>query len=150
MSIFDRFKKAKEQEVSSKGSAIKAAPVVDAASEEVKEDAKPKAKAKKAVATGKTASTFATRTILKPIVTEKTARLSDSNTMVFRVPRSASRIQVAQAIKELYGVRPVRVNILNVRGKNVHFGRTRGVQQDVKKAMVKLPEGTRLDIFEGV
>lgn len=152
MSIFDRFKKANE--APRKASVAKQ---VNATAEEVAtvpETETPKKKAKKATAVkapvARAMSSFASRTILAPIVSEKTAHLSDEDVMVFRVPTSANRIMVRQAVKELYKVSPVWVNIVNVRGKMVRFGGRQGRQSDIKKAIVKLPKGVRIDVFEGV
>ncbi len=111
-----------------------------------------KVKAKKVVkaakpATTKTVSRFAAETILAPLVTEKAARHSSANVMVFRVATSATRIAVKQAIKELYHVTPVKVNIINVHGTQVRFGRTVGFRKGMKKALVTLPKGTHIDVF---
>lgn len=105
-------------------------------------------KAPEKVATS--ASKRATATILAPIVSEKTAQLSDHGVMVFRVAKDANRVMVRHAFRELYKVNPVRVNIVNVRGKRVRFGRQSGKRVDYKKALIQLPKGVRIDIFEGV
>lgn len=151
MSIFDRFKK--DGEVSEKGSVAKQVTAVasDSTAPVVKEPAK-KTTAKKVTAKGsdRGLSSFAVRTILAPIVSEKTAHLSDKNVMVFHVSSSANRISVRQALKELYNVSPIKINIMNTRGKAVRFGRSVGQRSDVKKAIVTLPKGTRIDVFEGV
>ena len=90
------------------------------------------------------------KVILGPVVTEKSAMLSDRNVLVLKVAEGATRISVRNAVKALYGVLPERVNIMKVRGKRVRFGRTLGKRSDWKKAMVTLPEGSHIDIFEGV
>lgn len=151
MSIFDRFKK--EGEISEKGSVAKQVTAVasDSATPVVKESVK-KSTTKKTVAKGsdRGLSSFAARTVLAPVVSEKTAHLSDNNVMVFHVASNANRISVRQALKELYNVSPLKVNIMNTRGKAVRFGRSVGQRSDVKKAIVTLPKGTRIDVFEGV
>ncbi len=151
MSIFDRFKK--QGETTEKGSVAKQVTAV--ASDSVATDtAKPakKASTKKVAAkvSDRGLSAFAARTILAPVVSEKTAHLSDKNVMVFHVAADANRITVRQALKELYNVKALRVNIMNTRGKSVRFGKSSGKQSDVKKAIVTLPKGTRIDVFEGV
>lgn len=88
--------------------------------------------------------------LLGPVVSEKAANLGQKNVVVFKVSKGANRVAVRNAIRELYKVTPVRVNMLTVRGKWVRFGRFEGRQNTYKKAMVYLPEGTSLDIFEGV
>lgn len=98
----------------------------------------------------RTVSHFATRTILAPLVTEKTAQLSSANVMVFRVASSATRVAVKQAMKELYGVIPVKVNVITVRPRAMRFGGTAGTQKGYKKALVTLPKGTTIDVFASV
>jgi large subunit ribosomal protein L23 len=88
--------------------------------------------------------------LLGPLVTEKTAMLSDRNVLVLRVATGANRIAIRNAIKALYNVVPTKVNVMNVRGKRVRFGRTLGKRKDWKKAVITLPEGSHIDIFEGV
>lgn len=152
MAIWDRFKKNQEQEAPQKSVAAKVAKTQGKSDD--KPVAKKKADAKKApdasehVATA--ASDQAAATILAPIVTEKAASLSENSVMVFKVAQNANRVQVRNAFRELYNVTPVKVNIINVRGKRVRFGRQRGQRVGMKKALVTLPKGTRIDIFEGV
>ncbi|MBU4452860.1 50S ribosomal protein L23, partial [Patescibacteria group bacterium] len=57
--------------------------------------------------------------ILRPRVTEKTAQFSDKDVIVFEVSTKATKIEVKQAFKELYGVVPAHVNTINVPGKRV-------------------------------
>jgi len=92
----------------------------------------------------------ATSTIISPIVSEKTAQLSDANILTFKVAPGANRIEVRNAFRELYKVTPIRVNMINVRGKAVTFGRMSGKRQDYKKALISLAKGTKVDIFEGI
>ena len=98
----------------------------------------------------KSLSRFATDTLFAPIVSEKTAMLSSNNVMVFRVALSATRVAVKQAFKELYGVTPVKVNVITVRPRAVHFGKSNGHIKSFKKAMISLPEGTTIDVFASV
>ncbi|MBI5794105.1 50S ribosomal protein L23 [Candidatus Uhrbacteria bacterium] len=88
--------------------------------------------------------------IVRPLVTEKAASLAGSNTYVFVVDKRANRIQVRSAIKQMYGITPLRVNIQNVSGKWVRFGRSQGKRSDWKKALVTLPAGKTINVHEGV
>jgi large subunit ribosomal protein L23 len=155
MSIFDRFKKQGEK--TTKGSVAKqvTAVALDSSTTAAEVTSKPTKKTvvKKSVAqkaSNRTLSAFAARTILAPVVSEKSAHLSDRSVMVFHVAPDANRIAVRQALKEMYNVRALKINIINTRGKAVRFGKSSGRQSDVKKALVTLPKGTRLDVFEGV
>ncbi|MBT4857018.1 50S ribosomal protein L23 [Candidatus Uhrbacteria bacterium] len=123
---------------------------------------KPAAKkvAKKASVTKKTAKkkndsslealAKAHEVLLGPLVTEKTAMLSDKNILVLRVATGANRVAIRNAINALYNVVPTKVNVMNVRGKRKRFGKTMGKRSDWKKAIITLPEGSHIDIFEGV
>jgi len=88
--------------------------------------------------------------LLRPIITETSAGLSQINKYAFEIDRNANKIQVAQAIESRYGIKPVRVNVLNMIGKKVRFGRTTGKRKDTKKAVVTLPKGKSIEIYEGV
>ena len=88
--------------------------------------------------------------ILKPYITEKTAVLAHDNQYVFVVNKRAGQVEIRNAIKAMYGVTPIRVNIQNYYGKTVRFGRVRGKRNTWKKAIVTLPKGSRIDVYEGV
>lgn len=88
--------------------------------------------------------------LMRPLVTEKTAQLSEQNVMVFEVSTDANSVEIKNAFNELYGVVPARVNTMNMRGKRVSFGRTLGKRKDWKKAFITLPKGKNVDIFEGI
>ncbi len=90
------------------------------------------------------------RLIIKPLVTEKAANLGTESKYVFEVATSANKIEIAGAIYEAYGIRPVSVNIARVGGKTVKYGRIKGKRKDWKKAIVTLPAGQTIDIYEGV
>ncbi|MFA5131307.1 MAG: 50S ribosomal protein L23 [Patescibacteria group bacterium] len=90
------------------------------------------------------------RILVKPLVTEKATNLGEHNKYVFVVALKANKIQVAKAIEALYGVKPVKVNISNVSGKKVARGKIRGVRSDWRKAVVTLPAGQTIKIYEGV
>ncbi|TAL20587.1 50S ribosomal protein L23 [Patescibacteria group bacterium] len=92
----------------------------------------------------------APRILVAPLLSEKASRLAENRQYVFKVVPSATRIGVARAVAALYGVRPASVNILRVKGKRVRFGRVAGREKDWKKAVVTLPPGKRIAVYEGV
>ena len=57
---------------------------------------------------------------------------------------------IKQAVKEIYGVVPLKVRIMNYEGKATRFGRTPGRKSDWKKALVTLPKGQSMKLHEGV
>lgn len=93
---------------------------------------------------------FAYRILVKPLVTEKASRLGVENKYVFAVALDANKIEIAKAINEVYGIKPVAVNIINLTGKNVRYGRMKGKRKDWKKAIVELPKGKTIKVYEGV
>ncbi|MFA6393665.1 MAG: 50S ribosomal protein L23 [Patescibacteria group bacterium] len=90
------------------------------------------------------------RVLIKPLVTEKASVLSSLNKYNFSVSPDANRIEVAKAIHEVYGIKPVKVNIINNKGKKVRYGKTKGTRKDWKKAVVTLPAGKSINVYEGV
>lgn len=88
--------------------------------------------------------------LVKPLVTEKVSNLGVLNKYVFVVARDANKIEVAKAIREIYGVKPVGVNVIKMSGKKARYGRINGRRKDWKKAIVTLPAGQTIKIYEGV
>ena len=96
-----------------------------------------------------TAGTF--DVLRRPIVSEKAAKLSESNAVVFEVAMSANKEDVAKAVEVLYNIKPTKVNIVITKGKVKTFrGRSTGTQRKVKKAYVSLPAGSKLDLAVGI
>ena len=131
----------------------KAAVAADVTPEAPKEAKKTAVKAKKEEkrevlkAQGGAVSALAARTLLAPLVTEKTAHLADAGVYAFRVPLTANRVAVRASFKELYKVTPTSVNIIRVHGKESKSGRFVSRAADWKKALITLPAGSRVDIF---
>jgi large subunit ribosomal protein L23 len=105
---------------------------------------------KKVAKTGPVKNEMAYRVLVRPMVTEKAANLGTHNQYVFQVALNANKISVAKAIKEVYGISPVAVNIIKMKGKKVSRGQIRGQRSDFKKAIVSLPKGQTINIYEGV
>lgn len=83
----------------------------------------------------------------RPIISEKTAKLSESNGIAFEVAADATKEDVARAIQAIYNVRPTKVNIVVAKGKVKSFrGRCSGTQRTIKKAYVSLPADAKLDL----
>jgi len=90
------------------------------------------------------------KVIVRPLITEKAANLGSENKYVFAVNIKANKIEIAKAVNEVYGIKPVRVNIICVKGKKVRHGRTIGQRKNWKKAVITLPEGKTIKVYEGV
>jgi len=90
------------------------------------------------------------RVLVKPLVTEKAANFGALNKYVFVVTANSNKVEVAKAVTAVYGVKPVSINIVCVKGKVVTRGRIKGKRSDVKKAIVTLKKGDSIKIYEGV
>lgn len=90
------------------------------------------------------------RVLIRPIVTEKSSDLGVYNKYVFEVAPRVNKIEVKRAVKDLYGVEPVSVNIMNRLGKFTQYGKTEGYTKNWKKAVITLKEGDKIEIQEGV
>ncbi len=89
--------------------------------------------------------------IIRPIITEKSMLAKDTaNTVTFEVHPKANKSEIKKAVEQLFGVKVLSVNTLNVKGKTKRFRFVRGKKKDWKKAMVKLKPGETIDLFEGV
>lgn len=88
--------------------------------------------------------------LVKPMITEKASVLGAMNKYVFMVSVESNKIDVAKAINEVYGVKPVSVNMIRSEGKTKRYGRYVGKRKDFKKAMVTLPAGKTIQVYEGV
>jgi large subunit ribosomal protein L23 len=84
--------------------------------------------------------------ILAPVITEKSTAVSESNQVVFKVHRDATKPEIKAAVEELFKVKVLSVNTLTRKGKTKIFRGIKGKQQDVKKAIVRLAEGDRIDV----
>jgi large subunit ribosomal protein L23 len=90
-----------------------------------------------------------TSVILEPIVTEKSNIMREKNKFAFKVALKANKFQVMKAIAELFEVHPVKCNIVNHRGKPKRVRYQAGYTAHWKKAIITLPEGEKIKIFEG-
>ena len=88
--------------------------------------------------------------ILSPVITEKATNLSERNQVLFRVARHATKPQIKEAVEKLFDVKVKRVNTLVRKGKVRTFRGMRGQLSDVKKAVVTLEEGHRIDVTTGL
>lgn len=88
--------------------------------------------------------------LLKPLVTEKISNLGAQNKYAFQVALGANKVEVSKAIKGVYGVEPEKVNIIRMEGKRVRVGMIRGKRKDWKKAIITLPKGKTINVYEGI
>jgi large subunit ribosomal protein L23 len=80
--------------------------------------------------------------IKKPLLTEKSTRKKEAfNELAFEVDRRANRFEVKQAVQNLFKVKVLRVNLLQMAGKEKRVGKNKGQTADWKKALVRLAPG---------
>ncbi|MDF1769598.1 50S ribosomal protein L23 [Maricaulis sp.] len=89
-------------------------------------------------------------TILSPVITEKSTLLSEENKVVFFVPLSANKTEIAAAVEKLFKVKVTDVNTIKVHGKTKRFRGVPGRRNDQKKAVVTLEEGHSIDVTTGL
>ena len=87
------------------------------------------------------------RDIIKaPIITEKSSQLAANNVITFSVDTRANKTQIKQAIEKIFNVKVESVNTVNVKPKKKRVGRYVGKTNKVKKAIVKLKEGSSIEL----
>ncbi len=89
--------------------------------------------------------------VLRPLLTEKGTRLKEEgNQYIFRVAKTANKVEIRQAIEQLFKVSVLDVRTARVRGKVKRLGRFQGRRPDWKKAIATLKEGDSIELYEGV
>jgi large subunit ribosomal protein L23 len=87
--------------------------------------------------------------IFEPVVSEKSYDIiEDENTYTFVVDWRANKTEIKQAIAAIFDVKVVSVNTMNRKGKVKRTGYTLGKRKNTKRALVKLADGDKIDIFE--
>ena len=88
--------------------------------------------------------------VLSPIITEKATNASERNQVMFKVAPTATKPQIKEAVEKLFDVKVKSVNTMVRKGKKKAFRGRPGQQSDVKKAIVTLEEGHRIDVTTGL
>jgi large subunit ribosomal protein L23 len=89
--------------------------------------------------------------IIRPVISEKSYNLIESEGQyTFQVDRRVNKNQIKRAVEEAFDVKVQKVNTAHVKSKPKRQGLTRGRTSTWKKAVVKLAEGDRIELFEGV
>lgn len=85
--------------------------------------------------------------IIRPIITEHSYDMMDENVYTFEVAKDANKVEIGQAIEEIFNVKVIKVNTLNVKSKPKRVRYQIGQTRTWKKAMVTLAEGDSIEIF---
>jgi large subunit ribosomal protein L23 len=89
--------------------------------------------------------------VIRPIITEKSMTGIPLKKYTFRVAKDANKIEIAQAVETLFGVKVSKVNTISVRGRMKRYGKFSGYTSDWKKAVVTLKEDSKtIEFFEGL
>lgn len=88
-------------------------------------------------------------TILQPVITEKATYANELGKLIFKVPLTATKPQIKQAVENLFKVDVTKVNTILIKGKPKRFRGGIGKQNDYKKAIVTLQEGQSVDVMTG-
>ncbi len=84
-----------------------------------------------------------------PIITEKSMSLKENfNKYTFKVAKSANKVEIKNAVEEIFKVKVLSVNTINVLPKRARVGQHVGFKPAYKKAIVKLADGNKIDAFE--
>ncbi len=84
--------------------------------------------------------------LLAPHISEKSTLVGDAAaTHVFKVDTTATKLEIKQAVEELFEVKVAQVRVMNVKGKTKRFGQRNGKRSDWRKAYVKLADGQDID-----
>lgn len=86
-----------------------------------------------------------TDVIIRPRITEKSGILSQNGVYTFEVTKSANKQAIARAIAELYKVTPVKLAVINTPIKNVFVKNRRGQVAGIRKAVVTVKKGDKID-----
>ncbi len=89
-----------------------------------------------------------TTVLIRPVITEKGTGKQTQGCYIFEVTKRANKFSVMQAIREIYRVQPVKVNIIRIKGKKVRYGRSSGRTKARKKAMVFLNKNDKIEFIK--
>ena len=84
--------------------------------------------------------------VVKPVITEKSTLVSEYNQVVFQVAKDSTKPQIKAAIEALYGVKVLAVNTMVAKGKTKRWRGQEYRRSDVKKAVVTVADGDRIDV----
>ena len=85
--------------------------------------------------------------IIRPVITEHSYDMMAANCYTFEVAKDANKIEFAKAVEEIFKVKVVKVNTLNVKAKPKRLRYQTGFTRTWKKAMVTLKDGDKIEIF---
>ena len=88
--------------------------------------------------------------LVSPVITEKSSMLSESNKVVFKVHKGASKKAIKRSIEKIFKVNVVKINTINLKGKTKLVRGRKTSKPDVKKAIITLKKGQSIDLTTGI
>ena len=85
--------------------------------------------------------------IRRPLITEKATNALDLNQYTFEVDHRAAKPQIKSAIESLFNVKVIGINTMNPPRRTRRVGKFSGKRSQVKKAIVRLAEGDKIQLF---
>ena len=89
-------------------------------------------------------------TIISPNVTEKSTTLSQYNKVVFRVHKKANKKSIKKSIEKIFKVNVIKINTINLKGKNKIVRNRKSRTPGYKKAIITLKKGQSIDLATGI
>ncbi|HEX77310.1 MAG TPA: 50S ribosomal protein L23 [Dehalococcoidia bacterium] len=86
----------------------------------------------------------------RPLITEKNTALQEQNKYVFEVAPQANKLQIKEAVEEVFHVTVTSVRVMAIPGKRRRFGKFNMRKAPSRKAVVTLKAGDKIQFFEGV
>jgi large subunit ribosomal protein L23 len=88
--------------------------------------------------------------LIEPVLSEKANGLREEGKYVFKVAFSATKIQIKEAVRRLFNVHPIACTVMVVAPKPKRLRNRSGHTPTWKKAIVRLPKGEKIGLFEGL
>ena len=88
--------------------------------------------------------------LVKPTITEKSTLLQETGKYTFQVAPRANKVEVKEAVEKSFDVTVLDVNITKIHGKRKRYGPRISKQPDIKKAVITLKSGDRINLIEGL
>ena len=89
-------------------------------------------------------------TIISPSITEKSTSLSEFNKVVFKVNRKSSKDSIKKNIEKIFKVNVIKINTINIKGKNKLVRNRKAYKSGYKKTIVTLKKGQSIDLTTGI
>ena len=89
-------------------------------------------------------------TIISPTITEKATSLSSFNKIIFKVDKGANKRSIKRSIEKTFKVNVIKINTVNIKGKNKLVRNKKAFKSGYKKAIITLKKGQSIDLATGI